>query len=201
MDAKTNNRWTLSLGIAAGSIVAGGLAYMLMTREASDIPEDIKDITSISQIKSLVRSEVSKITKPKKGSDYTFDEDFTISVFYYLSKYGTLAEQILKDMHFETRVNHLKDMKMEDYEKSFVDLSTEEPKVINSIKNEVLGALGIIEAEYVISFEKHKKSTTFAEKLEAKKKIIEEEIVKKVDNTVPEALTKEIANEIFQFSR
>jgi hypothetical protein len=118
-----------------------------------------------------------------------------------LSKYGTLAEQILKDMHFETRVNHLKDMKMEDYEKSFVDLSTEEPKVINSIKNEVLGALGIIEAEYVISFEKHKKSTTFAEKLEAKKKIIEEEIVKKVDNTVPEALTKEIANEIFQFSR
>jgi hypothetical protein len=48
MDAKTNNRWTLSLGIAAGSIVAGGLAYMLMTREASDIPEDIKDITSIS---------------------------------------------------------------------------------------------------------------------------------------------------------
>lgn len=100
--------WTKKLVVGGTALAAlsGLIWYFLKSESSTEIEIEVTSFSEISQ----QAIEEAKIV-PKGEKDFTFDEAYTLKVFYILSKYlyATLVKKSHTELSFKHRIQFLKD--------------------------------------------------------------------------------------------
>ena len=95
---------------------------------------------------------MNKLQKKNDVQSPVFTQEFTLKVFYILSKYATLLKKTMGEDSFKKRIQLLRQGKDEDYYVEYIQQDNEEAKQIGELKNIIYRTAKITEHEYVISY-------------------------------------------------
>ena len=107
---------TLSI-ISGGVLLAGGLLYYLLSKNTLSTEQESK-YTTLEEIIDMAHKEAEEANSDLKKSDKAspiFTKEFTIKVFYILSKYATLLKRSSNEIAFLNRIELLKEGKETEY--------------------------------------------------------------------------------------
>lgn len=107
----------IGAGVTIGILGAVGLFYYL---SKEDTKEPDLDFVTKEEIYEILERELADIKKPAKESHggktsegsisaYIYPKDFTLKLYYLLSKYATWIKKSLNDKNFEERIAKLKE--------------------------------------------------------------------------------------------
>jgi len=145
-----------------------------------------------------------KITNDKSTSGLNvYGEDFTIKVYYILSKYATRMKKSLNEKSFLNRIEFLRNEDHGAYATEFHNGEKEEAVELKRITGDIMRLLKIIESDYVISMNYHSRKPEFKSKMMQIQGSISKEIFTEdeISPKIPESLDEEKATEIRDFAR
>jgi hypothetical protein len=84
----------------------------------ADEEEEIKNVETTEEVYAQLEEEIKGVVKPPKeanagkaatssnttGNIYVFNEEFTLKVYYLLSKYATKMKKAINDRNFNKRI-------------------------------------------------------------------------------------------------
>ena len=200
--------WQSYLGIGVGVAALAGISLYLISSLGEE--EEIKDIEAPEDIYTQLEKELSSVTKPKKGehtdpsetNSIVYSKEFTLKVYYLLSKYATKIKKSYSDSSFNRKIRFIKDEDEDAYRKEFYKNEKDEADALKDVTNALLKQLKLMEQDYIISLNYHSEKPGFKEEMMKIHTELSKEISTDIEsNEVPEDLTKERATEIRDFAR
>ena len=202
MESKKN---VLILGAAAAGVALLGAAlyYIFSKHENEEAQIETKsEELSIDEIKKTMNAEIEKMKNTEKKDGTKLTQDYILNIFYVLTKYTALAKISEDNKSFEKRIEVLKTGNNEEYEKIRKQWDEEENKKMQEIQSIIFDKFETNDVEYMTSYQTHIMKPAFIQKMQT----LQQKVVDEVQNInpevdVPEALTKEVAEEIRDYAK
>jgi hypothetical protein len=199
--------WQSYLGLGAGAVALTAIGVYLYVNSEDD--EAIKGIETREAIYKELEEELSKIKKPKKGvhndpnetNTIVYNKEFTLKVYYLLSKYATRMKKSISDQSFNKKVRYIREENEEAYKKEFYKNEKEESVELKEVTNVLLTKLKLMEQDYIMSLNFHSDKPGFKDTLIKTQGDISKELFGEDLHQVPEDLDREKATEIRDFAR
>lgn len=202
MDSKKN---AIILGAAAAAVAVLGTAlyYFFNKQETEEAKTETKSAElTVEDIKKNMLDEIEKMKSTDKRDGTKLTQDYILNIFYILTKYTALAKISEDNKSFEKRIEVLKTGDSEGYEKIRKQWDEEENKKMQEIQSVIFDKFETNDVEYMTSYQSHIMKPTFIQKMQT----LQQKVVDEVQNInpevdVPEALTKEVAEEIRDYAK
>jgi hypothetical protein len=200
MESKTEwAKYALAGGLALVTI--GGLYYMFSGGKTEEEIEEEEDGMTEENLKESMMKEIAELKTAQKMKDKVLSEEYILNIFYILNKYTTLFKLCEDKQSLEERVAYLREKNSQKYEEVRKQQDLAETDKMEALQKQVFEEFGCTENDYVTGYQTHSNNPAFGAKMMEYQKNVVNSMQEQNKKSLPESLTKEVAQEIRDFAK